>query len=256
MNILDVLVQGWELVKFRVTHEDIVNWRELTPYIPDHLRTNCLVTTLAFANLLHIERGQAVSHQVGQLTQADFLLRGTPREVTSDYARDVMYEHYYQTTGRQFNIQHVKFLMEPLILERLQSLKYALAENEGTVISCGLTTATPRHRETAGHTVIIAKGNTGEMVIIDAQRTPLQMIIGDDEVMRYLTAFSNYYLYVKGGEIGDRRESSKTRVNLKHRSKTFVSKAKSAKTQGTQGRGKTRRHKTKARRHKTRKHKY
>lgn len=209
MDPRGLLHEGYKLYKFLISQEQFADWVVLDSTHPDHLKKDCLISSLSFIGLEERGKAEEIARRVNQINIADVLRSGIgPKETSTNYAKEKFYERDLLETEKKYQMLFETYSIPQLIDSNFSIFDLLLNNNEATLFSCERVTHTPRRRflvndagETmGGHQIIMAKGADGQLVIVDAQCNPTIVVRGIVNIRDYLlqSHFSHYSLYFKG----------------------------------------------------------
>lgn len=204
-----LLLEGYKLYKFAITPEQFDQWMVLDSTQPQHLKKDCIISSLSFIGLEERGKAEEIARRVNQINIDDALRSGIcPKETHPEYIREKFYERDLLETGKKYQMLEEFYSIPRLIDTNFSILVLLLNNNEATLFSCHRFTDTPRRRYLVndegellgGHQIIMAKGADGQLAIIDPQTDPTIVVRGIQEMSDYLlqSRFSHYSLYFKG----------------------------------------------------------
>ena len=165
------------------------------------MRRDCLVSSLSFLGLINRQRAEILSHGTHTV--------GPDRETETDFIIDKLHDFEFERYGIEYEITNRPFSTDELIFRNLYDFKVTLSNNSGTIVSSV--------RENGlGHTFVITKDNTGELLIIDSQFDPILIQRGDLAITHYLQQFNHCILFFRGPVIDSSHvKNPKIKVNVK-----------------------------------------
>ena len=204
-----LLIEGYTLYKFRLSQEQFDQWRVLDSTQPDHLKKDCIISSLSFLGLEERGKAEEISRRVNRIDVDDVIRRGVPpKETITDYIREKLYERDLLETEKKFQMLEEYYSIQRLIDTNFSILDLLLNNNEATLFNCHRVSHTPRRRYLlndageiiGGHQIIMAKRANGQLAIIDPQCNPTVVISGIADISDYLLQqrFSHYNLFFKG----------------------------------------------------------
>jgi hypothetical protein len=150
--------QPHQLLKWTIENNMLNEWHYLDEEVPRNKTYGCVFNTLTFLNVIPRDVGEYLT----KLSNAKVIKEGTTPE---DFYQ-LMHEYYNETDDNKYHFSLVEYPLSP---DTWDMISQHLSPSEGTFLWL--------HRDLGetGHAVVLAKTDSGELVIVDPQQGKLRM---------------------------------------------------------------------------------